>query len=308
MILHSRVWIVIPTFNGLAVTRSCLIDLARQTYSNMTIVLSDSGSTDGTLQTVPKEFPQIVLVQGNREWWWTKATNEGLKYVLGRAASDDYVMTVNNDVEIPNNYITEMVNVAERYPGSIIGSAIFDAADQSRLVECGSYIDWRTMKYHFLSLNDFDHTGFCEKLTFLCGKGVLYPVSAFTKYGLFDETALPHYGADQDFVASCKRRGYRIRVQTHVPLYSREDITAAGAQNVKTITQKLKLLFIRKSKLNLAVHMQIMRRHCPKRYWATSTILLTCRLLGHIFIRKGTQQGPSTPTKSSSTTLEIRQA
>jgi hypothetical protein len=52
---------------------------------------------------------------------------------------------------------------------------------------------------------------------------------------------------------------------------------------------------------------RIMLRHCPKRYWAASTILLTCRLLGHIFIKKGAQQGPSTPTENSRTTLEIRQ-
>jgi glycosyltransferase involved in cell wall biosynthesis len=286
-----RIWIIIPSFNAVAVTRSCLADITRQTYDNIAIILSDSGSSDGTRELIPKEFPSVVVVRGNPGWWWTKATNEGVKYALRHAAADDCVMTLNNDVAIPNNYIAEMINMAERYPGSIIGSAIYDAADQSRLVECGSYIDWRTMKYHFLSVNDFDHSGFCEKLTFLCGKGVLYPVSAFRKYSLFDEDALPHYGADQDFAALCKKRGYSLRVQTHVPLYSREEITAAGVREVKTLREKLTLLFIRKSKLNFGVHMRLMLRHCPKWYWPTSTVFLTCRLLGHIFVNNGAQRG-----------------
>jgi Glycosyl transferase family 2 len=238
------------------------------------------------------EFPWVRIVRGNVDWWWTKATNEGIKYALNQAAPTDYIMTLNNDVAIPDTYLAEMVSLAEQHPGSIIGSAIYDAADQSRLVECGSYIDWRTMKYQFLSLNDFDHTGFCEKLTFLCGKGVLYPVSAFRKHGLFDEAALPHYGADQDFVAACKKSGYPIRVQTRVPLYSREDITAQGAQGVDSLIQKLKLLFVRKSKVNLRVHLRLMLHHCPRRYWATSTLLLICRLLGHIFVKHGVQRGP----------------
>ena len=114
----------------------------------------------------------------------------------------------------------------------------------------------------------------------------------FRQYGLFDETALPHYGADQDFVALCKKRGHTIRVQTNVPLYSREELTADGVREVKTLREKLMLLFIRKSKLNFGVHMRLMLRHCPKRYWLTSTVFVVGRLMGHIFVKKGVQRGP----------------
>jgi GT2 family glycosyltransferase len=292
IMLHPRIWVVIPSFNALPVTRSCLADLSRQTYPNVVVVLSDSGSTDGTRQVIPKEFPGVVIVRGNSDWWWTKATNEGVKYALSQTAADEYILTLNNDVVIPYRYVAEMVSLARQHPGSIIGSVIYNAADQSQLVECGSYIDWRTRKYHFLSPSDFDQSGFCEKLTFLCGKGVLYPVCVFRRHGLFEEAALPHYGADHDFVASCKKWGYTLRIQMNVPLYSREDITAAGARDVRTYAEKLKLFFVRKSKLNLGVHIRIMLRHCPRRYWATSMILLTCRLLGHVFIKKGVQHGP----------------
>ena len=274
---NHRVWIVITSFNALDVTRRCLTDLSQQTYRNIMIVLSDSGSRDGTYETVKKEYPGVIVINGNPGWWWTKATNEGVKYALNHGAADDYIMTLNNDVEIPYNYVAEMLSLAQQYPGSIIGSAVFDAVDQSRLVECGTYIDWRTMKYHFLALREFDRSGFCAKLMFLCGKGVLYPASVFKEDRLFAETALPHYGADQDFVASCKKSGYSIRVQTHIPLYSREEITAAGVRDVNTLRDKIMLLFTRKSKLNLGVHMRLMLRHCPKRYWPKSTLLLTGR-------------------------------
>jgi GT2 family glycosyltransferase len=286
------IWVIIPSFNGLAVTRSCLADLARQTYPNVAVVLSDSGSTDDTCQVIPKEFPWIVILKGDPDWWWTKATNEGVKYALSKAAAGDYIMTLNNDVVIPPHYLVEMVSIAERHPRSIIGSAIYDAAEPSRLVECGSYINWRTMKYHLLQPSDFDESGFSEKLAFLCGKGVLYPACVFREHGLFEEASLPHYAADHDFVAFCKKWGYTLRVQMNVPLYSLEEITAKGARDVKTLRQKLMLFFMRKSKVNLSAHIRIMLRHCPRRYWATSMILLTGRLLGHVFIKQGMQHGP----------------
>jgi hypothetical protein len=142
-------------------------------------------------------------------------------------------------------------------------------------------------------LDDFDQDAFSKKLEFLCGKGVLYPAGVFREHGLFAEEILPHYGADQDFVASCKKWGYRLRVQTAVPLYSREDITAPGSREVSTIGGKMKLFFSRKSKVNLGVHMRIMLRHCPRRYWPTSAVLLMSRLLGHVFVKNGLQRGPS---------------
>jgi len=288
------VWVVIPSFNALAVTCSCLADLAGQTYPNIIVILSDSGSTDGTREAVAQKFPHVVMIQGNPDWWWTKATNEGVKCALSRASANDYIMTLNNDVVVPPPYVAAMVGMIQQYPQSIIGSVIYDAADRSKLVECGTYIDWRTMKYHFLAPGDFDQSGFSEKLAFLCGKGVLYPIGVFREHSLFEEAILPHYGADQDFVASCKKWGYTLRVQTNVPIYSREDITAAGAKDMPTLMEKLKLFFMRKSKVNLGVHIRIMLRHCPRRYRATNAFLLPSRLLGHVFIKKGIQHGSNT--------------
>jgi GT2 family glycosyltransferase len=258
-------------------------------------VLVDSGSTDGTAELVAEKFPDVAIVRGNPQWWWTKATNEGIKFALSRCSADDYIMTLNNDVVIPDTYLAEMVRLGHQYKNSVIGSVIYDAANPTRLVECGSYIDWRTMKYHFLSPDDFDRTGFCGKLTLLCGKGVLYPSHVFRDHGLFNEIALPHYGADHDFVASCKKWGYRLRVQLEVPVYSREDITAPGAKDLGTLADKVKLFFSRKSKMNLGVHIRMMLRHCPKRYWPSSLIFLTCRLVGHVFIKNGVQRGPVRP-------------
>ena len=85
------VWVVIPSFNALAVTRSCLVDLTDQTYPNIKVILSDSGSTDGTCEAVAQEFPHVVVVHRNPDWWWTKATNEGVKYALSRASANDYI-------------------------------------------------------------------------------------------------------------------------------------------------------------------------------------------------------------------------
>src|SRR5262249_10101950 len=112
-----RIWVIIPTFNALNVTRNCLADLSSHTYRNLEVVVSDSGSTDETCDVIRQEFSWVHIVHGNSDWWWTKATNEGIKYALIRAATYHYIMTLNNDVAVPDNYISEMVRLGEEYRG-----------------------------------------------------------------------------------------------------------------------------------------------------------------------------------------------
>ncbi len=44
----GTVYVVIPVFNRLHFTRACLGALQRQTYPNVTVIVADGGSTDGT--------------------------------------------------------------------------------------------------------------------------------------------------------------------------------------------------------------------------------------------------------------------
>jgi GT2 family glycosyltransferase len=73
----SETWIVIPAHNRKPLTLACLESLARQTFSDFAVAVVDDGSTDGTSEAIQEAFPQVHLILGSGDLWWTRATNLG---------------------------------------------------------------------------------------------------------------------------------------------------------------------------------------------------------------------------------------
>ena len=82
MCVRSKVIAIIPTFNRKCLLKRCIDSLLAQTYTIDSIVVIDSGSTDGTLEMLNSYTKKIDVVVGNATWWWSRCMNEGIKYSL----------------------------------------------------------------------------------------------------------------------------------------------------------------------------------------------------------------------------------
>src|SRR5258707_1027535 len=120
------IYIVIPVHNRLEATRECLESLRNQTYTCFRIVLIDDGSTDGTSEFVKENYPDVTVLTGDGNLWWTGATNLGVRYALKICGPDDYVLTLNNDTVLPAKYLEIMMSLARRVPKALIGSIARD--------------------------------------------------------------------------------------------------------------------------------------------------------------------------------------
>ena len=78
----KRLVIVIPTHNRRYLLFSLLGQIFNVDHSlfELVVIVVVDGSTDGTIEMLKKEFPQVHIVYGNGNWWYTKSMNEGFKY------------------------------------------------------------------------------------------------------------------------------------------------------------------------------------------------------------------------------------
>lgn len=96
--------VVIPNWNGKHFLNECLASLKDQTYQDLEIILVDGGSSDSSVEFVRRFFPEVQIVQLEKNKGFSGAANEGLRTAKGR-----FVALLNNDAMADRRWIEELV-------------------------------------------------------------------------------------------------------------------------------------------------------------------------------------------------------
>jgi len=106
--------IILLTFNALEYTKKCVDSiLANTKYYPYEIVFVDNASTDGSveyLRRLVKDHDNFTLIENKENKGFAGGNNQGVE-----AASGEYVMLLNNDVLVSNNWLSRMVNSIEKH-------------------------------------------------------------------------------------------------------------------------------------------------------------------------------------------------
>ena len=108
---HPRVSVLILTWNGLDLLRQCLPSVAASSYPNLEVVVVDNGSTDGSTEWVRERFPEVRVIRHAENLSFCRGYNRAIPEATG-----DYLVLLNNDVEVPPGWLEPLVDRMEREP------------------------------------------------------------------------------------------------------------------------------------------------------------------------------------------------
>ena len=106
-----KVTIVIPNYNGKHFMEPCLSSLSEQTYKNFHILVVDNASSDGSIEYMEENYPDIELIKLQKNFGFSKAVNIGIQH-----SRTPYVILLNNDTTVDTRYVEEMVKAIEKSP------------------------------------------------------------------------------------------------------------------------------------------------------------------------------------------------
>lgn len=272
----STVWVVIPTFNRAAVLGACLDDLMRQTHANVRVLVVDDASSDETARMLRERYPQVDVLRGDGDRWWSGAMNLGLGRVMVKASASDYVLSFNDDVRIDPEYVQRLVTASRGVTGSrpLIGSLAVDSSDEGRVVFSGTRIDWSRGLWKGMALPAVGELIATDSLP---GRGVLIPCSVIEAIGFYDDRRFPQYFGDEDFALRAKAAGFPLFVSRSAVVRSHVLMTGTGRHG-QTLGSFLKSLRSIRSPNQLSRRLAFVCKHCPWRYRLQFALLDTLKV------------------------------
>lgn len=240
---QHQVDIIIPNWNGREWLGSCLDSLLAQTFKDFQIIVVDNGSTDGSVEFVRDNYPQVQLIVLPENTGFTGAINTGIK-----AGNAPYVCWFNNDAEAAPDFLENLLkalNPKEPEKFAMAAARVLFHSNPKLINSAGSFVGpdgvGRDRAFMRSDGPPFDQPA---ELFGPAGVAALYCRTLFDEVGLLDEDFFL-YSEELDLNYRAQLAGYRCIYVPDALVWHR------GSATAKRISQKAAYLASRNGLLAL---------------------------------------------------------
>lgn len=246
---QPKVSIVLLNWNGKADTIECLESLRKIEYQNAEIIVVDNGSSDGSQTYLGKKYPHIQLIKNKENLGFTGGNNVGMRKAMSDGA--DYVLLLNNDTYVEQNFLTELVAVGERDPSiGIVGPKIYYYSLPDILWSAGGDYIPVIGKTRVFGENKEDKPkyGKQKEVSWVTGCAMLIKRGVIEKIGVLEEEYFSNY-EDIDFCFHARNVGFKVWYVPTSVIYHKVAQDWGGLSNPLYLYYQIRnnLLFIKRN-------------------------------------------------------------
>jgi GT2 family glycosyltransferase len=215
--------ITLPVRNRKAFTTTILQQLTEQIDQQIAaqalspgaaqIIVVDDGSSDGTAEHIGQSFPQVHLLRGDGDLWWTGAQAQAMTYAA-ETLHTDYIVWLNDDITLAHDFIAQVIrhcqNSGQNPEHKILTGGIICDQQYPSWIVFGGVIASQLIN----DLNQFDQPTL--KVDTLNGNIAILPTRIMADIGLPDTQRFRHYGGDFEYICRAKRNGYSVQLSSHL--------------------------------------------------------------------------------------------
>ena len=252
--MKQSIYIIIPVHNRKPLTLGCLKNLKTNgDLQKYHVIVVDDGSSDRTSDEVAEYYPEVTILKGDGNLWWTGAIALGMKYAYEQGAQ--YFIWLNDDCQLSDRTIENLVDFASEHQNVIVGCQGIESENPNAIVFGGKLKTWQGYRFIRPPVNT---VASCDLLS---GNIVCIPRSVVDQIGYPDSSFTPHYGGDALYLILAKKAGFSIYVDTRSIVYSLHGESKLYPQKwllgVGKALDILKLVFVSQSGLSWQVWLKL---------------------------------------------------
>ncbi|MCX7097480.1 MAG: glycosyltransferase family 2 protein [Methylococcales bacterium] len=265
--------IVLLNWNGKEDTLECLASLGKINYSNYRIVIVDNGSTDGSVEAISAQYPDILLLETGENLGYAGGNNVGIRWALENQA--DYILLLNNDTIVAPDLLTAFMQSNVDLPkGSVLGAKIYYYDHPDELWFAGAR--WRNDILGFEIIGkqkkDSEQYGHIVQSDYITGCVLLAAAETFNAVGLLDEDFFLTY-EETDWCYRARTKGYECFVVPNAHVWHKisRSFGGVGSPIISYFMIRNKFLWMKKHvprmnglRLHLKVLLDLSRQIFPQ--------------------------------------------
>jgi GT2 family glycosyltransferase len=250
----NRVAVVVLNYKGIEDTVASIASLARQTYTNFTIVAVENGSDDGSAE----KFKELESEYGNklktlyndRNLGFDGGVNTGIRWALKH--DFDFVALLNNDAVADTDWLKHLIAAATTHKAGMTTSLLLHHHGHT----IDSTGDWYSKWGLPFPRNRGDKTVKAPDsgpVFGASGGATLYSIPMLRKIGLFDEDFFAYY-EDIDISFRAQLYGWKVYYESSAIAYHKQGATSKRMASGFTVYQTFKnlpLVYIKNVPLSL---------------------------------------------------------
>lgn len=201
----ARASIIVVSWNGEAYLGACLDAIMAQVGAVDEVIVVDNASTDASVALAHARYPQVRLVENNRNLGFAGGLNVGL-----RVAQGDFLISVNQDVKIHQGWLEALLEALAAPGVGIAGCKLF--YPDGTIQHAGGIIHWPQALADHYGYHQPDDGRWDElrSVDYVTGAAWGFRRAVMEQLGLLDEGYWPGYYEEVDYCFRACKAGWQV--------------------------------------------------------------------------------------------------
>ncbi|MCK9291197.1 MAG: glycosyltransferase family 2 protein [Bacteroidales bacterium] len=243
---YPLVSIITVNYNQAEVTCALLESLHHISYPNFEVIVIDNASAEDDPSIIKKRYPNIVFVQNPINYGFAAGNNFGLMRAKG-----EYVLLINNDIEVPPDFLEPLVSKLQNDPDIGAVSPKIKFYYQPDTIQYAGYtpMNYLTMRNFAIGYKERDTGQYnTDRETYYAhGAAMLVPMKVVLEIGLMSYIFFLYY-EEADWCERIKKAGYKIFYVHNSTVLHKESVTTGKLSTLKIYyLNRNRIVFMRRN-------------------------------------------------------------
>lgn len=191
----------------------CLTSLFRNDYDNLRVIIADNASTDDSIESIRRDFPQVQIINLTANLGYAGNNNVGIRAALEQGA--EWIFLLNDDTVLDPSCLSTLIEVGESDGKiGIVGPMVYHYDEPQIIQSAGGVLGTNWLSIH-VGQNELDCGQFksVRDVEWISGCAILIRRAVIDQVGMMD-TDYFLYWEETEWCIRIKKAGWRI---VHVP-------------------------------------------------------------------------------------------